>query len=62
MDTNLSRLRYLDDFIPANVHTQFATSYAIQSHLPHVDLLIGVVLLHGSKVTQLIKKEDLRKM
>ena len=62
MDTNLSRLRYLDDFMPANVHTQFATSYAIQSHLSHVDLLIGAVLLHGSKAPQLIKKEDLKKM
>jgi alanine dehydrogenase len=62
MDTNLSRLRYLEDFMPANVHTQFATSFAIQSHLPHVDLLIGAVLLHGSKTPQLIKKEDLKKM
>jgi alanine dehydrogenase len=62
MDTNLSRLRYLDEVLPANVHTQFATSHAIQSHLPQVDLLIGAVLLHGSKAPQLIKKEDLRKM
>ena len=62
MDTNLSRLRYLDEVLPANVHTQFATSYAIQSHLPQVDLLIGAVLLHGSKAPQLIKKEDLKKM
>ena len=60
MDTNLSRLRYLDEVLPANVHTQFATSYAIQSHLPQVDLLIGAVLLHGSKAPQLIKKEDLK--
>lgn len=62
MDTNLSRLRYLDDIMPANVHTQFATSHAIQSHLPRVDLLIGAVLLHGSKAPQLIRKDDLSKM
>ena len=62
MDTNLSRLRYLDEVLPANIHTQFATSHAIQSHFPLVDLLIRAVLLHGSKATQLIKKEDLRKM
>jgi alanine dehydrogenase len=62
MDTNLSRLRILDDLMPANVHTQFATSHAIQNHLPHVDLLIGAVLLHGAKAPQLITKEDLRKM
>ena len=62
MDTNLSRLRYLDDIMPANVHTQFATSHAIQSHLPRVDLLIGAILLHGSKAPQLIRKDDLSKM
>jgi len=62
MDTNLSRLRILDDLMPANVYTQFATSHAIQNHLPHVDLLIGAVLLHGAKAPQLITKEDLRKM
>lgn len=62
MDTNLSRLRILDDLMPANVHTQFATSHAIQNHLPYVDLLIGAVLLHGAKAPQLITKEDLRKM
>jgi len=62
MDTNLSRLRYLDEVLPANVHTQFSTELAIQDHLPKVDLLIGAVLLHGSKSPHLIKKQDLLKM
>jgi alanine dehydrogenase len=62
MDTNLNRLRYLEDTLPPNVDTQFSTSYAIQEHLSHVDLLIGAVLLHGSKAPHLIKKEDLLKM
>jgi alanine dehydrogenase len=62
MDTNLSRLRYLDEILPANVHTQFATTFAIQNHLATVDLLIGAVLLHGSKAPHLIKKDDLKKM
>lgn len=62
MDTNLSRLRFLEDTLPPNVDTQFSTSYAIQEHLPKVDLIIGAVLLHGAKAPHLIKKEDLLKM
>jgi len=62
MDTNLNRLRYLEDTLPPNVDTQFSTPYAIQEHLPKVDLLIGAVLLHGAKAPHLIKKEDLVKM
>jgi alanine dehydrogenase len=62
MDTNLARLRYLSDVMPANVHTQYSTSWAIQEQLPQVDLVIGAVLLHGIKAPHLIKKEDLKKM
>ena len=46
LDTNLTRLRYLNDTLPANV----------------TDLIIGGVLLHGAKAPHLIKKEDLKKM
>ena len=62
LDTNLARLRYLNDTLPANVTTQFSTQFAIQEHLPHTDLVIGAVLLHGAKAPHLIKKEDLKKM
>jgi len=62
LDTNLNRLRYLEDVLPANVDTQFSTPYAIQEHLSKVDLVIGAVLLHGAKAPHLIKKEDLLKM
>jgi alanine dehydrogenase len=62
MDTNLARLRYLNDILPANVVTQYSTEFAIQEHLPEVDLVIGAVLLHGAKAPHLIKKEDLTRM
>ncbi len=62
MDTNLARLRYLSDVMPANVATQYSTEFAIQEHLPHVDLVIGAVLLHGAKAPHLIKKSDLSRM
>ncbi len=62
MDTNLNRLRYLEDILPPNVDTQFSTSYTIQEHLPNVDLIIGAVLLHGAKAPHLVKSDDLLKM
>ncbi len=62
MDTNLARLRYLSDVMPANVATHYSTELAIQEHLPQVDLVIGAVLLHGAKAPHLIKKEDLLRM
>ncbi|CAM3688298.1 alanine dehydrogenase [Aquirufa aurantiipilula] len=62
LDTNLTRLRYLEDVLPANVSTQYSTSLAIQECLPQADLIVGAVLLHGAKAPHLIKREDLKRM
>lgn len=62
MDTNLTRLRYLSDVMPANVVTQYSTVMAIQEKLPTTDLVIGAVLLHGARAPHLIKQSDLKTM
>ena len=62
MDTNLARLRYLNDVMPANVVTQYSTLLAIKEKLPSTDLLVGAVLLHGAKAPHLVKKDDLKLM
>jgi len=59
MDINLDRLRYLDDVMPANVHTLFSTRYAIRKQVEDADLIIGAVLIPGAKAPNLITKEDL---
>ena len=61
-DTNLARLRYLSDVLPANVQTEFSTQHAIEAHLSTADLIVGAVLLHGAKAPHLIKKEHLKHM
>ncbi len=61
-DTNLARLRYLTDVLPANVQTEFSTQHAIEAHLSTADLIVGAVLLHGAKAPHLIKKEHLKQM
>ncbi len=62
MDVNLERLRYLDDVMPANVHTIFSTRYAIRKQVEDADLIIGAVLIPGSKAPKLIGEEDLSLM
>ena len=41
MDINLDRLRYLDDVMPANVHTIFSDIHTIRDQLRQADLVIG---------------------
>lgn len=62
MDINLERLRYLDDTMPANVHTLFSTRYAIRKQIEDSDLIIGAVLIPGAKAPSLITREDLSLM
>lgn len=62
MDINMSRLRYLDDVMPRNVHTMFSSEANIGRLLPDVDLIIGAVLKPGAKAPHLITREMLKEM
>ncbi|WP_266205122.1 alanine dehydrogenase [Pontibacter kalidii] len=62
LDTNLARLRYLDDIMPANVNTFMSNEYNIRELLPTHDLIIGAVLIPGAKAPHLIKREMLKEM
>lgn len=62
MDVNLDRLRYLDDVMPANVHTLFSDRLTLQRLLPSVDLLIGAVLIPGARCPVLLPRDMLKLM
>src|SRR5690349_6231709 len=62
MDINLDRLRYLDDVMPANVHTIFSDPHTIRHHLLEADLVVGAVLIPGAKAPRLITRQDLKDM
>ncbi len=62
IDKSFDRMRYLNDILPANAITIFSTRQAILEKLPHVDLVIGAVLLPGGRTPQLIQREDLKLM
>ena len=62
MDINIERLRYLDDVMPANVHTIYSDPQTIREQLALADLVVGAVLIPGAKAPRLVKREDLARM
>lgn len=62
MDTNLNRLRYLADILPANVNTLMSNEYNIREMLGRVDLIVGAVLIPGAKAPKLITRDMLKDM
>ena len=62
MDINLERLRYLDDVMPANVHTLFSDAHTVREQLRMADLIVGAVLIPGAKAPRLVSRGDLVSM
>jgi alanine dehydrogenase len=62
LDLNLPRLRYLSDIMPANVSTLMSNEYNIRELIPHADLIVGAVLIHGAKAPHLITRDMLKDM
>ncbi len=62
MDINLNRLRELDDIMSANVNTMMSNEYNIREMIPHMDLIIGAVLIPGAKAPHLITRDMLKDM
>ena len=62
MDTNLNRLHELENSMPANVTPLYSTALAIEQEVERSHLIIGTVLIPGSKAPKLITKEMLSKM
>jgi alanine dehydrogenase len=59
LDSNLNRLRYLDDVMPKNVVTIYSNEYHLRELLPYTDLLIGAVLIVGAKAPRLVTRDML---
>ena len=62
MDINLDRLRYLDDVMPANVHTVFSDRHMLQKYLAAADLVVGAVLIPGARCPVLVTRDMLSLM
>ncbi len=61
-DTNLKRLRYLDDVMPPNIDTIISNEYVLRELIKESDLIIGAVLIPGAKAPKLITRDMLKDM
>lgn len=59
LDTNVARLRHLDDILPKNITTIKSSEHTIRELLPHIDLVVGAVLIPGAKAPKLITRNML---
>jgi alanine dehydrogenase len=62
LDTNMERLRELQDIMPANVTPLYSNTFTIEEEIQKSHLIIGTVLIPGSKAPKLVRKEMLSKM
>ena len=62
LDLSLSRLRYLDDVMPANVKTVMSNDYNIRDLVKSHDLIVGAVLVPGAKAPSLVTRDMLASM
>ncbi len=62
LDTNLERLRYLDDVTPPNIDCLYSDRHTIRERLGWADLVIGSVLIPGARAPHLVGRDDLKLM
>ncbi|MFW2367993.1 MAG: alanine dehydrogenase [Desulforhopalus sp.] len=62
LDTNLERLAYLDDVMPANVFPIMSNPAILREYVTKADLVIGAVLIPGAKAPKLISRDMLKEM
>jgi alanine dehydrogenase len=62
LDMSLDRLRYLSDVMPANCFCLYSSPAAIRERIASADVVVGAVLIPGSKAPKLITREMLKLM
>jgi alanine dehydrogenase len=62
LDTNLERLAYLDDVMPANCFPIMSNPAILRKYVFEADLVIGAVLIPGAKAPKLITRDMLADM
>jgi len=62
LDTNLQRLRYLDDIYGARLRTLMSNRINLKEALKTADLVVGAVLIPGAKAPKLVSRDMLKGM
>ncbi|RDU65142.1 alanine dehydrogenase [Helicobacter sp. MIT 14-3879] len=58
-DIDTARLAYIDQIFNMKIHTLFSSRENILDSISKADVIIGAVLIPGSKAPKLVKREDL---
>jgi alanine dehydrogenase len=59
LDTNIKRLAYFDDIFGSKIQTLYSSPTNIKECLRFSDIVIGAVLIPGTKAPKLIQRDDL---
>ncbi|MBN1532851.1 MAG: alanine dehydrogenase [Spirochaetes bacterium] len=62
LDTNLERLAYLDDVMPANCYPILSNAIVLDELVKKADVVIGAVLVAGAKAPKLLSRGMLKGM
>jgi len=62
VDTNLDRLRYLDDVFGSRIKTLVSNPYNVQDACGSADLVVGAVLIPGASAPKLVTRGMLKTM
>ena len=62
LDTNLDRLREIDDLFHGTVTTLYSNQYNLRAAMRRADLLIGAVLIPGRAAPKLVTRDMLKSM
>lgn len=62
LDTNLERLRYLSDVMPANCYPLMASPTTTRKLIREADVVVGAVLVAGAKAPRMVTREMLKTM
>jgi alanine dehydrogenase len=62
LDIDANRLRYLDDIFGSRVKTLMSNPFNIRNAVREADLLIGAVLIPGSKAPKLVTEDMVKEM
>lgn len=62
LDTNIQRLRYINDVLPPHVVTMYSSEYNIRQLVGTHDLIVGAVLIPGEKSPKVISRDMLKLM
>lgn len=62
LDTNASRMRYLDEVFGGRLKTVMSNAYNLRAQIEGCDLLVGAVLIPGSRAPKLVTAEMVQGM